>query len=239
MKSDSAQLDGNTPNAPYVDLIKASLVQAFGEEKAAELGLDIQNFLNILIGWRNVRPWSEFFGVFKMPQADCDLLKQRLATNLLHYRSNYLFLCAGIFSLRAIFAPTMFLSLLLCSALAIYFLLIAKMPIVVGEYTFRHREKVIFLSCFSILFMTLTGALVRLIWTLLMMVALCLAHMTFRPRSVTAKTDGEEIKLNGFFWFGGANSPDTEDVENPNSAESSIIDRETDIRKRTVSTINK
>ena len=94
------------PNA-NMEMLKSSLVSYFGEEKASEIAIDTQAFLNFLVGWRNIRPWGEFFAGFKLPQADCDLLKQRLATNLLHYRSNYLILCVGIFSVRSVLSTTM------------------------------------------------------------------------------------------------------------------------------------
>lgn len=68
-----------------------------------------------------------------------------------------------------------------------------------------------------------------------------------RPRSVTAKTNElyEELKMNGYSWFGGgASSSIEEDPENPSSlsgnnnnntsssAYSAVVDNDADIRKR-------
>lgn len=192
-------------NITSIDHFKLMLKDIFGEEKAIEISQDIGQLLSLLLGWREVRPWGEFFAVFKPPQLNLGLLEQRLATNFLHYRSNYLVLCTGIFTIRAIFAPVMLMSIVLCLSLALYFLVIVKLPIVLGQYTLKYREKSIFLVIFSLFFMSVTGALVRLIWTLLMMLLVCALHMIFRPRSVTAKTNEvyEELKVNGFSWFRG------------------------------------
>eukprot|EP01031_Cornospumella_fuschlensis_P002651 gene2651-3313_t len=42
-----------------------------------------------VLGWKEMRPWSEFFASFKPPQFDSRHLEQRITTNFLHYRSNY------------------------------------------------------------------------------------------------------------------------------------------------------
>jgi hypothetical protein len=237
----------NFNSAQLIDHLKLMLRDIMGEEKAIELSQDLgylhylkiffkkKNNLTIsffflfssflghilshFIGWKDIRPWSEFFAVFKPPQLNWGLLEQRIATNFLHYRSNYFVLSTGIFTVRAIFSPSMLLSLLFCASLAIYLLLIRKLPIVIGKFTFRNRDKSLFLISFSILFLALTGALVRLIWTFLMMFIICGAHMLFRPRSVTAKTNElyEELKLNGYSWFVGTNSSQNFDPENPTS----------------------
>ena len=170
----------NFLNPQISDHLKLMLKDIFGEEKAVEISQDIGQLLSILVGWRDIRPWAEFFAVFKPPQWNWGLLEQRLATNFLHYRSNYVTLCAGIFTVRVIFSPSMLFSLIICLSLTVYFLLIAKMPIVVGQFTLKYREKCVCLAGFSIIFLSLTGALVRLIWTVFMMAAVCGLHMTFR-----------------------------------------------------------
>ena len=247
------QVNNTSGKQPFIDFnnittwdhFKLMLKDMLGEEKAAELANDIGHFLNIFIGWRDVRPWVEFFAVFKMPQWNLGLLEQRLVSNFLHYRSNYFVLCVGIFVIRAIFSPTMLLSLTICLASAVYLLLIVKMPIVIGQFTLRYREKAISIFLVSIVFMSITRALVRLIWSILMMITVCGLHMLFRPRSVTAKTSElyEELRLNGYSWFGGGDksddhSADTEDPENPSSSDdtySAVVDHDADIRKRTMS----
>lgn len=51
------------------------------------------------LGWKEQRPWPEFFAVFKPPEWTANALEQRLATNLLYYRTNYLIISAGFFLL--------------------------------------------------------------------------------------------------------------------------------------------
>eukprot|EP01038_Epipyxis_sp_PR26KG_P014250 gene14250-19123_t len=40
--------------------------------------------------YKELKPWSEFFSVFKTPPTNARQLEQRITTNLLHYYANYL-----------------------------------------------------------------------------------------------------------------------------------------------------
>lgn len=52
----------------------------------------------------------------------------------------------------------------------------------IGQISLRHREKIISVVIFSLIFMFLTGALARLLITVLLMIFVCGLHMLFRPR---------------------------------------------------------
>eukprot|EP01036_Dinobryon_divergens_P022465 gene22465-30722_t len=36
--------------------------------------------------WKDLRPWSEFFAVFNLPQGNSRQIEQRVSTNLIHYK---------------------------------------------------------------------------------------------------------------------------------------------------------
>ena len=94
------------------------LSDALGSEKVTESRDDIESFM-INFWLMNSRPWNEFFAVFKPPQWNYGLIEQRISTNCLHYRSNYILLCVGIFAVRMVFSPLMLLNLMICAAGAI------------------------------------------------------------------------------------------------------------------------
>ena len=156
------------------------LSDVVGAEKAAEIKNEIEVVVSNLIIWKTVRPWSEFFAVFKPPQWNYGLVEQRVTTNCLHYRSNYIIVCVGIFAIRVVFSPMMLLSLMICTFTTLYLLKVVKMPLIVGRWTLKYRDKCIILLGLSLSFLTFTGILMRLIWTFLVMVLICGLHMIFR-----------------------------------------------------------
>ena len=127
--------------------------------------------------------------VFKPPQWNTKHLEQRILTNLLHYRSNYLLICTGIFILRIVFAPFMLLSLLCVGLFCFYVLAVLTKPIVINDdltLTLMHKQAAC--AVVSIVFLVLSGSLEKLLWTLLYCLVIIASHMVFRPRSVTSKT---------------------------------------------------
>jgi hypothetical protein len=161
--------------------------------------------------WHQLRPWQEFFGTFKLPQRDMKNIEQRLSTNWLHYRSNYICICAVITMLQIIFAPVVFLVLVICIGVCMYFLLIRKKPIEVGNVEIDDKMKLYGCSGFSFLVMALSGVMVKLLWVAIYGVVLCSVHMLLRPRSVSSKTDKlyEDMKSTGStMWL---------DPENPSA----------------------
>jgi uncharacterized membrane protein YgcG len=178
-----------------------------GDQRAQELSEELGYAIDQMktFGWKEFRPWSEFFAVLKLPQWNAKHLQQRVTTNFIHYRSNYAAICMGIFAIRLLFAPYLFLAIVVVVSLSVYLLVLQKTPIVVGDMTLNTRGKQILCAVFSLVFLALSGALELLLWTIIYCVVICLLHMVFRPRSVTSKTNKlyDELKLTGFTWFGG------------------------------------
>ena len=154
------------------------LSDALGSEKVTESRDDIESFM-INFWLMNSRPWNEFFAVFKPPQWNYGLIEQRISTNCLHYRSNYILLCVGIFAVRMVFSPLMLLNLMICAAGAIYLLKVMTVPLIIGHWTLKYRDKSLIILVLCILFLTFTSTLLRLIWTSLVAAIICGLHMFF------------------------------------------------------------
>lgn len=197
-----------------------------------------------VIGVKEMRPWQEFFAVFKPPKWTPKDIEQRMTANMLFYRSNYLMIVAAIFALRIIFAPVLFLCIVLCAALSVYLIAIHKAPIVIGTYRVDAKTKSIACGIFSFIFLTLCGALEHLLWGLIISILFCGLHMMFKPRSVSSNANKayEEFKINS--WFSSSDAKDQTsspsvfggvDPENPDLCESTqgLHAGLTSVRRRT------
>jgi hypothetical protein len=136
---------------------------------------------------KECRPWTEFIAAFKTPQLNFRHLEQRIITNLLHYRSNYVFVFLIVFCLQILLSPYILLTLVLVLSIWLYFLLGYKNSILIGDITIENTGKKIISSVISLILLSLTGYLERVLWSVLIPSFLCFLHMTFRPRSVTSK----------------------------------------------------
>jgi hypothetical protein len=201
-------------------MIRDVLGERITDELLEEINL-LYNQIKV-IGWKEIRPWGEFFAVFKPPQLNIRHLEQRITTNFFHYRSNYILICAAVSSFQLLFSPTLLLSLVLVFSFCTYFLIIHKKSIIIGDLQIDATGKQICCLVLSIVLLAVTGTLERLIWTILYCLTICLLHMIFRPRSVTSKSDKlyEELKMNGFTWYGGGGNDakikeEIVDPENP------------------------
>ncbi len=194
------------------------LTDIFGPRKAEEIGEDIGLFMEQLkvLGWRDMRPWNEFASSFKPPSWDYRSIEQRVTANFLHFRTNYLAIIAAIFTIRIIFAPVLFLCIVLCAGATIAVIAIIKEPIVVGDYTLDEKAKLTTCGGVSFVFLGLCGALEHLLWGLLIALTLCICHMMLRPRSVTSTANmyASEAKLSANAWA-SSTSTDTDRHDDP------------------------
>ena len=139
--------------------------------------------------WKDLKGWTDFFAVLKLPQWTYKHLEQRITTNLVHYRSNYLVLCLVIYIIQLIFEPFILISLLLVGSLNIYALVLTKKkPLVIGDITISDKGKKMITIGVSVIFLILSGALSQLLWSTIYCILLCGFHATFRPRLVDTLT---------------------------------------------------
>ncbi len=212
-----------------MDTFKKLLKDVVGSTNAEKIIDEIEPSLHDLqqLGWKEMRPWSDFFATFKAPQFQFKHLEQRVVTNVLHYRTNYIFLCLGVLALQVLMAPMIIVSAITIAGLWAYLFVIHKNSITVGDIVLdATKKKLLFGGCACFLMVT-TGTLERLLWTMIYSIFLCGSHMVFRPRSVSSKANRvyEEAKLNGIsietvFGFAEAKSSTSpskcdEDIEDP------------------------
>lgn len=178
-----------------------------GNKETDDLLEEINNLYQQMqvLGWKELRPWGEFFGGIKVPQLNIRHLEQRVTTNFLHYRSNYLAICLVIFLCQIFLSPMILFSVPITAILCFYILVVHKTPVVIGEYVVNDQVKRVACAIFTLCFLSITAVLERLIWTALYSLFVCSLHLILRPRSVTSKVNKayEDTKLNmtGLSWF--------------------------------------
>ena len=157
-----------------------------------------------IIGYKEMRPWPEFFAVFKVPQLNVRHIEQRATTNLLHYRSNYMMICSALFGLNCLWKPVLFFATLTIIWIWIAAFVVTKNTVRVGEIVIRKSHKLFISLILTVLVLLITGTLEQLLWFCLYSIVLTGVHVMFRPRSVGSKAGKmyDEMKVNGFNWFG-------------------------------------
>jgi hypothetical protein len=195
-----------------------------------------------ILGYKELRPWNDFFQSFKPPQWNWKHLEQRIITNFLHYRSNYLLISGIVMAIQLLVCPFEILSFLLVLLFDVYMILVMKRQIKMGDIIITEQQKRIAVGIISAMVLILSGALTAITWSIIYCAGINGLHMVFRPRSVTSKANKmyEEIKLSGYNnWFGGsselqstsssANVTDSSDLENSSYGRSDS----SNMRKRT------
>jgi len=172
-----------------------------GDRKTDEILSELQSLAEDIqtLGWKELRPWSEFFGNFKAPEFTSKILEERVVTNLLYYRSNYVVLCFGILCLQILFSPIILLSFFLVFGVFAYLCHFHRSVLQIGDFKFDNTGKQYIAIGISAFVLIVTGTITSLLWTLIYSLFLCGLHLLFRPRNISSKANKvyEEMKLNG------------------------------------------
>jgi hypothetical protein len=197
-------------------------------ELVEEIGLHVESF-RLLIN-KESRSWQEFFAVLKPPQLNFKHVEQRMTTNLVHYRVNYMVICLVVYVLQILFHPVLLVALLAVMAFCFYSVFILRKPLILGESIIINENGVKVLTvCVSIIFLALVGSLEQLLWGSIYSLIICTLHMLLRPRSVTSKTNlmYEQMRVTngGFSWGagGGGNVPGDALSDNADKMEAGVI----------------
>ena len=164
------------------------LKEYIGEENAANLMQEIQTLTREFknLGWKEARPWKEFFAVFKPPtQWKLSIIQERMETNFYQYRTNYLYVVLAILAFDVVTSP--FIACMLIAAALIFLTISAKEQIQIGETSIQGKEKMYLASALSGLLLLLTGVLMNILTTLGIASFIILVHMLFRPRDLNSK----------------------------------------------------
>lgn len=151
------------------------------------------------LGWKEMRPWAEFFASFKPPQFNVKHLEQRITTNFLHYRTNYVMVATGILVVQILFSPMIILSTAVIFCLYTYLTHVHKGAFRIGDFILDGKGKQYLFFVLSAIILLSSGTLFKLFWTVFYSIFLCGGHMILRPRSVSSKANRmyEEMKLSG------------------------------------------
>merc|ERR1711920_272528 len=132
---------------------------------------------------REQRPWAEFFDRFLWPEH----LNQRVNTNLMYYRGNYILLCAGLVLLHMLMRPEMLLVGTMAAGLPVLALSWGEATVPLLGQPFDSTQRLVAASLASALLLHWSGY----VWELLGLAGTCsglvLAHATFRARSISSR----------------------------------------------------
>lgn len=150
-------------------------------------------------GWKSQRPWGEFFEKFKSPKAwSREALDERITTNVLHFRGNYLFVCAAILIIFIVTSPALLGVAVLSTLILLFFFGNEPTPVVISGREFTEAERRLIASVSVLLLLSATGAIYRLLYATGVSALLCLLHAIFRPRNLKSKANRvqEEVRMN-------------------------------------------
>jgi hypothetical protein len=202
------------------------LKDVVGRQKANEIVVELEDLVETVkvIGWKEMRPWSEFFALFKIPQWQQKHLEERITTNFLHYRSNYFIICCFLFIFQIILSPIIIFTSVCITFFYIILFTFVKNNFRIGDMIVTSKIKKYVFLISSALLLVLSGSLTRIAWMLVSCIVVCGSHMLFRPRNMTSKANKvyEDMKMNGYdmktiFSF----APNTSSGSSSSSASSS------------------
>uniref|UniRef100_A0A7S0IKP1 PRA1 family protein n=1 Tax=Calcidiscus leptoporus TaxID=127549 RepID=A0A7S0IKP1_9EUKA len=168
---------------------RIALAEADGDVDRAAAILERRRNLNAKRGFaervngllREQRPWAEFFDRFLWPEH----LNERVNTNLMYYRGNYIVLCAGLVLLHMLIRPAMLLVGSVAAGLPVLALSWGETP-VLGQ-PLDLTQRLVAAGLASALLLHWSGY----VWELLGLAGTCsgivLAHATFRARSLSSR----------------------------------------------------
>mmetsp|Transcript_31345 Transcript_31345/g.40331 ORF Transcript_31345/g.40331 Transcript_31345/m.40331 type:complete len:187 (+) Transcript_31345:167-727(+) len=168
---------------------------------AMDVSEDVKELIEQLkiLGWKERKPWNEFFDKFKAPKSwTYKHLEERITTNFLHYRSNYALIFTIIICAFIITNPGLLLSIFSCAGIFIYFVPTTHRVVRIGDKTFNQKEGILIASAGSTALLFLTGGFYKLLLIISVAGGVCVVHMIFRPRNISSKANRifEETKLN-------------------------------------------
>lgn len=214
-----------------------------GPVRAKELTDEFGELIEHLqvLGYKELKPWPEFLSAMKPPtQWSAKHIEQRVTTNFLYYRSNYLIILCAVVIFRIFLSPLTLFSVLLTAGIVVYSVVAVKVPVRVGEFEIDLQKKNALCAGVCLLVLSLSGTLAELLWSIIIAVLLCGAHMLFRARSISSKMNRvqEEVKLNSASGGGGGGVSSTAKiVNNVNKLISEVFSKNTGQNKKNDVTI--
>ena len=132
---------------------------------------------------REQRPWNEFAERFMAPEH----LGERVQTNLLYYRGNYLVMCGGVCAVGILVQPTLLVVAGLVGAAFYGAAEWGDAPVSGLEQRFDFQQRMCAAGLASAALVNYSGVLDKVARIGLVCAALVLGHAAFRARSIAAR----------------------------------------------------
>lgn len=164
------------------------------------------------VSFQGARPWAEFFEVFKPPMKTD--IERRMSTNLVYYKANYCQFVGTVMALAVLISPRTILATLVSTAVAASLFLVKLNSIPVGDVRvpLTKRNRGLAAGVVALIMFSVTGALLWVLFTLSIALALALGHMALRPRTLASKYSAAADDVRSLI-FGGPPSDDADSVE--------------------------
>ncbi|CAM9549057.1 unnamed protein product [Discosporangium mesarthrocarpum] len=175
-----------------------------GQDLLSTLLGEVRGLLAALqeLGWKDLRPWGEFFARFKAPREwSLTALDERVTTNVLHYRGNYAAILSGSLLVSIISSFSVLVALVLSLVLIVYLFPSGKdnrVVVIAGREPDRAERMAVAVIGVSCL-LGFSGAVYSILYSLGLALLGCLVHAIFRPRNPQSKLNrlSEEVKVSG------------------------------------------
>lgn len=153
------------------------------QARAAQAGAGTEQLgirINLIL--REQRPWSEFFDRFLWPEHP----RERLLTNLVYYRANYLVLCSGVTLLAVLLLPELLFTAAMVAMTFSGAVMLGDSPVPgLGPLQLEQRLAV---ACIPAAWLLNTSGCVGTVAQLASVCSgLVLSHATFRARSLSSR----------------------------------------------------
>ena len=129
------------------------------------------------------RPWNEFFERFLWPEH----LQERLQTNLLYYRGNYLVICAGVSTVGILLQPTLLVVAGLVGAAVYGAAEWGDEPVPGLNQRLTFEQRMCGAAFASAALVNYSGALDKVARIFILCAGLVLGHGAMRARSIAAR----------------------------------------------------
>lgn len=165
--------------------------------------------------YAGARPWGEFFETFKPTARD---IETRFATNFIHYKANYSLMTTSVVVAGLLWCPM--------SIVALAFAAIASQLLVVvcpdrrafivphlGRVAVTTKRRALAAAAAAPLILMFFGVLTWIALVFSFALALPIAHMALRPRSLSARYNAASDEVRALFSAARSPSAEVDDAE--------------------------
>uniref|UniRef100_A0A7S4DJD5 PRA1 family protein n=1 Tax=Heterosigma akashiwo TaxID=2829 RepID=A0A7S4DJD5_HETAK len=123
---------------------------------------------------------------------------QRISVNYDLYQVNYATIIAGVLFLSILLYPLVLILTLLCGGMFLYVFATKTKPLKLGSsFSLHHKEKLFAAVITTLILLSITGAISKVIWALLLGGLKCASHAAFRATSPDSAVHKKKLQGDG------------------------------------------